>query len=274
MLSCPICGAPSASYYAHPEADLYQCTACGHAFADQRSLRAPVAYDESYGDEDHKNWFENPNTRLFEFIDRALGSEPDQSVLDVGCGRGSFLGFLAPRHPDWRLTGLEVTSFTPPPGMALVVGDFVDTEFATPFDATVSLAVIEHVVDPHRFVQKAIEVTRPAGLVILMTINTDSVLYASSRVLRRAGVVGPFEQLYSSHHLNHFNRASFADLVERNGLRVEGRFDCHIPASAIDFPPRGAVVDAVRKVGALGTFAVGEVLRRCYLQTLVARTPG
>src|SRR5690606_20965869 len=119
--------------------------------ADRASLRTPVTYDEAYGDEAHKNWFNNPNLRLFEYVERQIRSRQGRRVLDVGCGRGAFLGFLAERHPDWQLTGIEVTAFEPPPGVELVVGDFDEVELTEPFDVVVSLAVVEHVPDPRSF---------------------------------------------------------------------------------------------------------------------------
>lgn len=275
--SCPICGGTARWAYRTSEADLYRCPSCQHCFADQESIRQAVGYDASYGDEDHKNWFDNPNYRLFDFVIDSLGTarqHPRRSVLDIGCGRAAFLSYLQQQRPGWELTGIEVAAFEPPPGIDVVVGDFESTDFGRRFDAVVSLAVIEHVTDPHKFVAKVIESCEPGGTVVLMTLNEQSVLYDTSRVLRRLGIDGPFEQLYSPHHLNHFTRKSFARLLEQHGLVIEGRHDGHIPAAAIDFPERGAVADVVQRVGAVGTFALGRLVGRCYLQTVVCRTPG
>jgi 2-polyprenyl-3-methyl-5-hydroxy-6-metoxy-1,4-benzoquinol methylase len=270
---CTICGSPARLVDRSSQADLFRCSSCAHCFADQQSIREHVEYDEAYGDLDHKNWFENPNVRLFDWIDRRLGDEPTTSVLDVGCGRASFLSFLRGRHPRWHLTGIEVLGFDPPPGIELVVGDFESTHLGRRFDAVVSLAVIEHVADPHKFVRHLLEAVRPGGTIVLMTLNEQSVLYDASRVLHRAHLDGPFEQLYSTHHLNHFTKSSFARLLELHGLLIDDRHDGHIPLAAIDFPPRGAVADAIQRAGAAGTFALGRLTRRCYLQTVVCRAP-
>jgi SAM-dependent methyltransferase len=259
--------------YRHPEADLYRCRACDHCFADTSSISELIGYDSGYGDDDHRNWFENPNLRLFRFVDRVLSDNEIRSVLDVGCGRAQLLEYLHERHPDWKLTGIEMTPFEPPSGTDLVFGDFSELDFDARFDAIVSLAVIEHTTDPHAFVEKAIACCRPGGLIVLMTLNERSTLYDTSRLLNRMGLSGPFDQLYSRHHLNHFNTRSFAALLRAHGLAIEARFDHHIPAAAIDFEPRGAVEDAVLRVGAMTCFAIGWLVRRCYLQTVVIRTP-
>jgi 2-polyprenyl-3-methyl-5-hydroxy-6-metoxy-1,4-benzoquinol methylase len=274
VLPCTVCASPSGLSYRHPEADLYRCHACGHCFADQSSLTTAVDYGTTYGDVEHRNWFENPNYKLFEFIERQVvsaGGGRSPTVLDVGCGRGAFLGYLRDRHPEWSLTGVELSAFEPPPEVELLVGDFLEVESSRSFDAVVSLAVVEHVTDPHAFVQKAWDFCAPGGRVILMTLNEQSVLYDASRVLRRARIEGPFTQLYSTHHLNHFNKDSLQTLLEMHGMEVERRYDCHIPAAAIDFPPRGALVDRIQRAGAVGCFAAGRVVRRCYLQTVVGR---
>lgn len=274
-MNCTICGGRAHAVYQHPEVALFRCTSCDHCFADQDSIIDPESYDLDYGDEAHKNWFENPNVDLFDWIDRVLDQEPNMSsVLDLGCGRADLLRFLYERHPSWSLTGVEQTRFDPPDGIEVITGDIMSAEIDRTFDAVVALAVIEHVDDPARLVQRAIDQVRPGGLVVMMTLNERSVLYATSRLLRRAGLSGPFDQLYSKHHLHHFNKRSMQEVFVRAGLSVEQRHDHNIPAAAVDFESQGPVSDAVRLMGARLCFAAGRLTGRCYLQTLVGRVPG
>src|SRR5690606_467683 len=121
-----------------------------------------------------------------------LGTAPVRSVLDVGCGRGAFLAYLHEQRPGLQLAGIEVAEFEPPPGIELIVADFESTDLGRRFDAVVSLAVIEHVTDPHKFMRRVLECCQPGGQVVLMTLNEQSILYDTSRVLRRAGITGPF----------------------------------------------------------------------------------
>lgn len=271
--TCTVCGSSARFAYRTPEADLYRCRSCSHCFADQQSLRNRVEYDHDYGDRDHRNWFENPNLKLFGYVTDRLGRAPQRSVLDVGCGRGAFLSYLHQQRPAWRLAGVEVAPFDPPSGIELIVADFESTDLGRRFDAVVSLAVIEHVTDPHKFLRRVLECCEPGGQIVLMTLNEQSILYDTSRVLRRAGITGPFEQLYSTHHLHHFTKRSFAQLLAEHGLVVEARRDHHIPLAAVDFPPRNAVLDGVQRAGAAATFALGKAVGRCYLQTVVCRAP-
>ena len=90
--TCPICRSEAVlEAPSHPEVVLLRCGNCSHCFTDPGSV-SEEAYDESYFVEAHRNWFDHPNTKLFELVRReaaALG--PNVSLLDVGCGKGDLL---------------------------------------------------------------------------------------------------------------------------------------------------------------------------------------
>lgn len=273
-IACTVCTAPSRLAYHHPEADVYRCSDCGHCFSDVNSIREQEGYGETYHEDTHKNWMENPNLKLFAWLESQIRKSGSQaSVLDIGCGRAQFLGYLAQRNPQFRLTGIELDKFSPPAGVTMLTGDFLTMNFDERFDYVVSQAVIEHVADVGAFVDRAIELTHPGGRLMVMTLNEQSVLYGVARMLRALGLRGPFNQLYSKHHLNHFSKVSLARLLTDRGLTIEQRYDHHIPLAAIDFPQQNRLADTVRKLGAQTCFAVGKLTRRCYLQTIVGQTP-
>ena len=269
--ACPLCSGPTRRVYRHPEAQLRRCARCDHCFADTSKLAERVVYDLSYGDESHKNWFENPNTRLFNRIERTLVAQGCNSVIDLACGRADFLRHLRRNHPDWRLLGVEQTPFPAPDGVEIVIGDVATVEVEERFDAVVSLAAIEHMEDPIAFLRLARARCRPGGWLVVMTLNERSVLYGAARLLRNVGLTGPFDQLYSKHHLHHFNKTSLREALRQVGLEIALRYDHHIPTSAIDFAKTHWLADAVRLNGARACFALGAVTRRCYLQTVFVR---
>jgi 2-polyprenyl-3-methyl-5-hydroxy-6-metoxy-1,4-benzoquinol methylase len=217
---------------------------------------------------------ENPNLKLFGWLEtqvRKCGSQA--SVLDIGCGRAQFLGYLAQRNPQLRLTGIELDQFPAPAGVTMLTGDFLTMNIEQRFDCVVSQAVIEHVADVGTFVDRAIQLTKPGGRIMVMTLNEQSVLYGVARLLRATGLPGPFDQLYSKHHLNHFTKVSLARLLTDRGVKIEQRYDHHIPLAAIDFPRQNPLADSVRKLGAQLCFALGELTQHCYLQSVVGQTP-
>jgi SAM-dependent methyltransferase len=104
-MNCPLCSSACAPMPSHPEAELFRCLGCSHAFTQPESIRSPERYEASYFEEDHRRWFEHPNTELFE---RILAEVPKgASVVDVGCGRGDFLRFARNARPDLNLTGID-----------------------------------------------------------------------------------------------------------------------------------------------------------------------
>ncbi len=273
-LRCPVCSAQAGFETSHPLADLYRCQSCDHCFADSCSLRRRTDYVDGYYDEAHKNWFENPNTRLFARILREIERlGPQAAVCDVGCGRGDFLAYVRERAPGMVLRGIDLCESRSAPGIEFIQGDIFQVTVPRTHDAVVSLATIEHVADPHALLDRLVDVVRPGGLIVVMTLNDRSVLYSISRVLARLGMRASFVRLYDPHHLNHFNRTSLRRLFEGRGLAIEQEFLHDIPLAAVDLP---AEVRVPRRLAlaAVGTvFLAGRLTRRTYLQTLIARKP-
>ena len=64
--------------------------------------------------------------------------------LDVGCGNGAFLKFVASESPNLNLHGIDLSDTAKDKAIAFHQGDFLTFDFGARFDAIVSLAVIEH----------------------------------------------------------------------------------------------------------------------------------
>jgi SAM-dependent methyltransferase len=273
-LPCPVCAAASGLAFRHRDADLYRCPDCDHCFSDIASMRAEEPYDARYYDETHRNWFEHPHVWLFEQIRRRLrnlGSAP--SVLDIGCGRGDFLRWLHAKEPAWDLTGIDLSANPPLPGVTLLQGDVMHEPPTRRYDAVVNLAVIEHVADVRAFTNVLRSSCRPGGTIVIMTINDRSTLYATARLLRRAGFSTAFDRLYERHHLNHFTIRSLRRLVELQGLTILETLRHNTPMDAVDMPPAGWWSTAARRLGVRGAFLTGRLTGRTFLQTVVCRAP-
>ncbi len=274
-MNCPICASLSRPDARHPEVELYRCTDCGHRFSRLKPGLAMEPYDADYFEKTHRNWFAHPDLELFARIARLLGREPaPRSLIDVGCGNGNLLRYLAgqPAAPA-ALAGIDLMTNAPQAGIEFIRGDALSTDVGRQFSVVVSLAAIEHVLDAHGFARRLKALARPGGLVIVMTLNDDSLLYAAARLLRRLGVTLPFDRLYSRHHLHHFNRASLSRLLEDEGLRPEGAMLHNAPLAAIDMPAPSGAAALVMRAGVALLFATGALLGRTYLQTVVFRRP-
>jgi 2-polyprenyl-3-methyl-5-hydroxy-6-metoxy-1,4-benzoquinol methylase len=226
------------------------------------------SYDARYYDETHRRWFQHPNTALF---DRIAAEIPrGASVLDVGCGRGDFLRHLHAVRPDVQLTGIDYS-----PNKDEVIrylqGDAFTLDIEERFDVTVSLAVIEHVVDCVAFTNRMLELTKPGGKVVISTVNESSLLYGLARIGRSLGVPLAFDRLYSRHHLHHFTRASLRRLSLASGLNVSHHLLHNSPVRAVDLPVQNRIADAALRLVIAGVSGAGAVLSESYLQTVICR---
>jgi SAM-dependent methyltransferase len=271
-IACPLCShAPTQPMPAHPEAALYRCPGCGHAFSDPASIVQRETYEADYYEREHRQWFEHPDVAFFRFLGQEIASHrPQGRVLDVGCGRGAFLTYLLRAHPQLHLEGIDLSRQPAEHPFPVHQGSLFDLRDEAGFDAITSSMVIEHVPDPALFLTRSRDLLRPGGRIYCHTIADDSVLYGSARGLRHLGICAPYDRLYSRHHLHHFSRRSLAALAVRCGLRIVAVHNRNMPLSAVDM---GSVSPTKRMVFLAGVrlaFVAGSITGRTYAQTLVA----
>jgi SAM-dependent methyltransferase len=110
------------------------------------------------------------------FVRRALrSSQADGPILDVGCGGGLFLKMLAER--GYRVAGLD---FSPGAarlawksnGVPVACGTLSNAPLASNSCSAVTMFhVLEHVNDPHAYLDEARRLLKPEGRVILQVPN-------------------------------------------------------------------------------------------------------
>jgi 2-polyprenyl-3-methyl-5-hydroxy-6-metoxy-1,4-benzoquinol methylase len=107
-----------------------------------------------------------------------LGDRSPGTILDIGCGQGTFLAVMAKR--GWSVAGVDfdieaVAAARRLHGIDVCVGT-VDTvvDSGSNFDVVTASHVIEHVPDPLEFLIQCRKLLRPGGCVVLRTPNVDS----------------------------------------------------------------------------------------------------
>jgi 2-polyprenyl-3-methyl-5-hydroxy-6-metoxy-1,4-benzoquinol methylase len=274
-LVCRACLSEAYFYLSHPEADLFRCNKCDHCFSDVNSMENQENYEENYFLEEHKNWFQNPNIKLFNKIKAFIYENNLCSVLDVGCGKGDLLRYL--RDSDiqnaLKLHGVDKTNNKDENSIKYYVKNIYDFSIDKKYDLTTSLAVIEHVEDVKEFMDHLIKYTKPGAYILVMTLNERSLLYEFSRILNFFLIKYPFQRLYSKHHLNHFNRQSLRQLGLDKNLEIISHLDHNIPFAAIDFEAKNKLVELIFKIGVYISFIIGKILKKSYLQTIIFRLP-
>ncbi|QQR80912.1 MAG: class I SAM-dependent methyltransferase [Deltaproteobacteria bacterium] len=257
----------------HPEATLYRCTGCQHCFTDLTSIVSPENYSSDYYEVTHKNWFEHPNLSLFQEIEKMIlqYSKTTASVLDVGCGRGDLLKYLHSKNPSLSLTGIDLSDVPQIPGIRMLQRDFLKEDFPQKFDVVTSLAAIEHVEDVQLFAKKIGDLCAKDGVAIIMTNNESGLLYGIARGLYSFGIKGPFNRLYSKHHLNHFGIESMRTLFERHGFEILKTIHHSFPLKAVDIPVSSKFADFILRGAVAGMFFLGKTLEMDFMQTIVCR---
>jgi ubiquinone/menaquinone biosynthesis C-methylase UbiE len=137
----------------------------------------PARYDE---------WFETPigravREREAELIGEFLSPQPEERVLDAGCGTGVFTQDILAAGA--RVVGLDISG--PMIGVArekskgypfsAVRGDMLHLPFRDNyFDKAVSITALEFIKDARSAVDELFRVTRPGGCVVVATLNSLS----------------------------------------------------------------------------------------------------
>ena len=109
-------------------------------------------------------------------IAMAKQQAPGGKVLDAGCGNGSFAKELVKNGfdvcgIDLSESGVARANQICPEGRFRVWSVYEDltAPFGHPFDAVVSIEVIEHLYDPRKYVEQVYSALRPGGTFILST---------------------------------------------------------------------------------------------------------
>lgn len=154
---------------------------------------------------------------LVEHDGRFLGTHAPRPgcLLDIGCGNGRFLRLA--KSAGWRAWGLE-----PDPNAAAVARQFADHLIVGGYDAAGSMPghfdvvtvshVLEHVYDPHEFLDVCHTALRPEGMLWVEVPNFAG-CGAETWGMDWRGLEPP-------RHLVHFTVQGLRDLLTEHGFRI------------------------------------------------------
>jgi 2-polyprenyl-3-methyl-5-hydroxy-6-metoxy-1,4-benzoquinol methylase len=180
----------------------------------------PGYYDKVYRRGRGVQWFwHHHRLRLVE----ATLPADTRSLLDLGCGPGTFLGTLS--RPVERALGLDLAEpqiayarqHYSRPGFEFRVADVRDAALEGGFDTAVSIEVIEHLPpdEVHGFLRDAFAVLRPGGHLILTTPNAKSLWPLLEWLVSQIGPVN-----YRQQHLGLFDPKSLVRAVAAAGFEA------------------------------------------------------
>ena len=194
------------------------CRQCGFVYADPRPHSAEVL--DIYEAVEDPLYVEEREGRVLTFehhlrpLERVTGLAQGRRLLDVGAHTGVFVD-IATRH-GWDAWGVEPSTWAVEQsrtlGLQMHLGTLENATFpADHFSVATMWDVIEHVPDPFRTLQAAWRVLEPGGLLVVHTMDIDSLF---SRLM------GRHWPWYMEMHLSYFSRHTLAAMLDKAGFRV------------------------------------------------------
>jgi 2-polyprenyl-3-methyl-5-hydroxy-6-metoxy-1,4-benzoquinol methylase len=240
--ACPVCGGGKTRLsYPLLQCDLYACSSCTHVFSLPKEGVEPEAYPDDYFEERHREYFENPDTPLFERTLEHLERHWRRggNVLDVGCGPGNWLEFL--RSRSYRPYGVEISEaaaqLARQKGLEVTCADIADYQPEVEMDGMISWYVLEHIEEVDSFVAHSAGKLRPGGVAVFATVDSGSLIYSMGKLLHRLSLGrfrAPLQRICEIHHVQHFTARSLSALLEKHGFEVLERFSARFPVRSVN----------------------------------------
>jgi 2-polyprenyl-3-methyl-5-hydroxy-6-metoxy-1,4-benzoquinol methylase len=225
--------------------DLHHCTVCGsisnskHLFEIEKSTGCPEEVIHIYKCGKCLTVYlgkynENFDDGLYAYYEKDIGKTKEQiydpltkesylkvlqylkkngcgkSILDVGCGNGSFID--AALEYGYEARGIELSQ----PAVDIAQGfnlpvinmDFFSSKIDdSSFDVITMFEVIEHLPKPIEFIKRAAEVVKPGGLIYLTTPNFNSLDHF---ILRKSWKV------FHREHLSYFTPNELINSIKKS----------------------------------------------------------
>ncbi len=215
--NCPVCGQDrTLSYLQKAELQLLRCRDCSMIYANP--VDPEFASGQYYDRVGAEFYLSAPKLESdyapvrFERELRLFRKHCSRgAVLDVGCSSGAFLYHLKNQFSGgYEILGTDVSGptldYAESRGIPVTRGNFPELNFGERrFAAVTFWAVLEHLAEPARFLEKAWEILAPEGTCFVVVPNMQSLA---------ARLLGARYRYIYPQHLNYFTAATLTKFVE------------------------------------------------------------
>lgn len=205
--------------------DLWKCRVCGHVFADLDLDKYAIAeiYKKDYffGEEYYdyiadrhvtqKNFMLRWN-ELQKFVDPMR----HKSLLEIGCAYGFFLDLVNGKFVESQ--GIDVSAdgiryATEELKLSVQLGDFIDMRYSDrKFDVVCVWDTIEHLINPHDYIEK---IARHTDSGALLAITTGDIESLNARMQKER-----WRLIHPPTHIHYFSKKTLTMLLDKHGFDV------------------------------------------------------
>jgi len=224
IVLCPLCDQPPVEFAVDYQGfHLCRCAKCGLQFQNPRLTFDELAdkiYTEDYCPGHEESSSTTAFARQVKNFEELTGRKG--SVLDVGCGNGSFLQFA--RQNGWETFGADIrlSPETSRLTCPLWEGRLPEIDFGgATFDVIRFNHVLEHLQNPLIELARCRELLNPGGLVFVGVPNLAGVSPRIKNLQSKLGLKKNQWRHYAAmHHLYFFTPETLRAMVERAGFVV------------------------------------------------------
>ncbi|WP_020409611.1 class I SAM-dependent methyltransferase [Hahella ganghwensis] len=119
---------------------------------------------------------------VYEYLSRIISEKKITSMIDIGCGVASKLGYLHEKHPDLKIVGIDQPNAIEYCKKNYDFGEWIVDDFEKPSlpsniafgpDLIICSDVIEHLIDPDVLLKYIHKIATPDTIVVLSTPDRD-----------------------------------------------------------------------------------------------------
>jgi len=229
---CPVCAHQIEARIDVHWYRLFACRRCGCWSSDALMRGAATSFEPC-------SYFSNVDVdrdRWRDLLKRVAGrAAPLRSVLDVGCGRGGFLTFIAKEYPHLRSAGVELdperaaAARAANPKATIAAGDAVAAlrELPGSFDLITLWDVLEHLPEPRAVLAALAGRLTPGGCIFFQTVHEQSIVPTLGRLsyALSGGRLRFFaRRTHEAHHLVFFSKDGLTRLADAAGLAIRDQW--------------------------------------------------
>ena len=165
---------------------------------------------------------------------------PPAQLLEIGCARGVFLDLA--QKARYKIQGIEINQYATEYAKKYFNLDILNDSFEAAelkpvyYDIILAFDIIEHVIDPQKFIKKAYSALKENGILILGTPNSNSLIYKfSENIAKIINYKYPLSRFLgkAKEHLNIFNPQNLGLFLEKNDFKLLKIYSYNIPLKNI-----------------------------------------